>query len=84
MLTRCDVSCVIEEFGLGGSKPVAEPIREGCCGGARGSGNVEELSWRGAAWAAVLGTVFAVAGEAEVVELVVESNQAGGGNSVGF
>lgn len=80
-LTRRDVSCAIGELGLGGSKPVVVPMREGCCGGGRGGGNVEELSRRGTACAAVLGTGFAVAGEAEVD---VESNQAGGGKSAAF
>jgi hypothetical protein len=80
-LTRRDVSCAIGELGLGGSKPVVRPVREGCCGGARGGGNVEELSRRGTACAAVLETGFAIAGEAEVD---VESSQAGGGKSVAF
>lgn len=79
-LTRRDVSCVIAVLDLGGSKPVVGPVREGCCGGARGGRNGEELSRRGAALAAVLGTVFVVAGEVEVDE----SNQVGGGNSVAF
>jgi hypothetical protein len=73
-LTQRDVSCAIAGLGLGGSKPVVGPIREGCCGGVRGGGNGEELSRRGAARAAVLGTVFGVAGKAEVVEMGVESN----------
>ena len=81
-LIRRDVSCAITGLGLEGSKPVAELIRDGCCGG--GSGNGEELSRRGTACAAELGTVFSVAGEAEVVGMGVESNQAGGGNSVAF
>ena len=63
---------------------MAEPIREGCCGGVRGSGNGEELSWRGTARATVSGSVFAVAGEVKVVETGVEFNQAGGGDSVAF
>jgi hypothetical protein len=80
-LTRRDASCAVEELGLRGSKPVVVPMREGCCGGARGGGNVEELSLRGTARAAVLGTGFAVADEAEVD---VEPNQAGGGKSAAF
>lgn len=78
-LTRRDVSCVIVIVGFGlGSKPVVRPVREGCCGGVRGGGNGEELL---TACAAVLGRVFVVAGG---VEVVVESNHAGGGNSVAF
>jgi hypothetical protein len=76
-LTRRDLSCAVAGLDLGGSKPVVSPVREGCCGGARRG---EVLSQCGAALAAVLGTVFAAAGEAEVVE----SSQVGGGNSVAF
>ena len=34
-LTRRDVTCAIAGLGLGGSKPVAEAIREGSCRGVR-------------------------------------------------
>jgi hypothetical protein len=59
-------------LGLRGSIFVVRPVREGCCGGVRGGRHGEELS------------VFTVAGEGEVVEIDVGSDQEGGGNSFAF
>lgn len=82
--SRRDVFSAISEFSLGGSKPVGESVRGASCGGVQG-GNGEELSRCAAARAAVLGAAFARGGgEEEVVEMGVELNQEGGGNSVAF
>jgi hypothetical protein len=80
--TRRDVFSAISEFSLGGSKSVGESVRGASCGGVRGGGNGEELSRCAAARAAVLGAAFAGGGGEEVVEMGVELNQEGGGNSV--
>jgi hypothetical protein len=53
-LTRRDVFCAFSRLCLRGSELLVEPVREGCCGGVRGGGNVEELLRCGAAGAAVL------------------------------
>jgi hypothetical protein len=79
-LTGRDVLSAISGLGLRGSGFVVEPIREGCCGGVGGGVHGEELSWCGTERAAV----FAAAGEGEVFEMVVGSNQEGGGKSVAF
>ena len=81
---RRDAFCAVLGPGSGGSKPVVEPVREGRWGGARESGNGEELSRLRTVRAAEFRTVFAAAG-GEVVKLgVEESNQTEGGNSVAF
>src|SRR5712671_3895879 len=80
------VSAVAWREGFGGISGGFEPEAEG-----GGGGNCDEALRRGTARAVVLavgvgraGSAVATIGEREVVELEVESNQEGGGNSTAF
>ena len=75
-----DVLSAISGVVLRGAGLVVKPVREGCCGGARGGGDGEEVPGCGTPRTAVFRVESAAAGgEEEVVD--VDSNQEGGGNS---
>jgi hypothetical protein len=80
-VARYDVPSAISGVVLRGAGLVVEPVREGCCGGARRCGDGEEVPGCRAPREVVFRVESAAAGGGgEVVD--VESNQAGGGNSV--
>lgn len=84
-VARRDVLSAISGVALRGAGLAVEPVREGCCGGVRGCGDGEEVPGCGAPRVVVFRAESAAGGGGgEVVDVDVDSNQEGGGNSPAF